>query len=269
MGMHVNHHLARRFQNSHHTQVLQPGFMITHWHHLKHAALSLLGLITLTAAVVSTFYTTASDTLVSPKLKYGRPEDRTMVGVVKSSYANPIYIASQCQTPITLAEDVNAGDTCLAVEHSGQSFHNALAYLTTWQNFTSGGATAPLNLADRPLPVGILYDNTTVTGSWVETEHSNITVGLAEHNRVINNITMAMPHAGVLAASHDPVNGILQPEDLAGVGEYNVRAAVVSPTVNILCVNMNKTELEPLIYVDWPNADFNISTDGTGQRLAG
>ena len=77
-----------------------------------------------------------------------------------------------------------------------------------------------------------------------------------------------MPHAGVFAASHDEMNGILQPEDLAGVGEYSVRASVVSPTVNVLCVNMNSTELAPLIYASWPNAKTTNSTSVPGQKLA-
>jgi len=216
------------------------------------------------------FYTTASDSLVSPHLKFGKPDYKLISGLVKSSYANPFYIESQCETPITLLEDpLYAGTTCLAIEHAGQSYHNTLAYLTTWQNITtSNGTGAPLDLLSRPLPVGILFDNTTVTGSWVETQNSNVSAAFAEHNRIINNVTMAMPHAGVVAAAHDAKNEILQPEDLAGVGEYNVRAAVVSPSVNVLCANMNATELKPLIYVDWPNAEFNISIDGTQQKQA-
>lgn len=69
---------------------------------------------------------------------------------------------------------------------------------------------------------------------------------------------MAMPHAGVIAAAKDPINGILQPEDLAGVGEYFVSASVVSPAVNVLCVNMNATELSPLLYA--PNSTIPPST---------
>jgi hypothetical protein len=78
---------------------------------------------------------------------------------------------------------------------------------------------------------------------------------------------MAMPHAGVFAAARYQRNNILQPENLGGVGEYRVRAAVVSPAVNVLCVNMNETELAPLVYVTWPNAVFDTGTLLPGQRL--
>jgi hypothetical protein len=77
-----------------------------------------------------------------------------------------------------------------------------------------------------------------------------------------------MPHAGVVAAAHDPINKIMQPAELAGVGEYLIRASVISPTVNVLCANMNETELAPLIYSKWPNASTTTLDDGTGQKVA-
>lgn len=66
----------------------------------------------------------------------------------------------------------------------------------------------------------MLYDNTTVTGSWVYTNTSDVTSSFTKYGRVINNVTMSLPHAGVVAAAHATQNGILQPEELAGVGEY-------------------------------------------------
>jgi len=95
--------------------------MFTHFHHLKHVGLTVLGMITLTAALVAMFYTTASDALVSPTLKFGKAQTKIMQGLVKTSYANPIYIESNCQTPITTVIDPNsAGTTCLDLEHAGE-----------------------------------------------------------------------------------------------------------------------------------------------------
>lgn len=50
------------------------------------------------------------------------------------------------------------------------------------------------------------------------------------------------------AATNRTLNGILQPSDLDGVGSYNISASVVSPAVNVLCVNMDSDELRPLIH---------------------
>lgn len=33
------------------------------------------------------------------------------------------------------------------------------------------------------------------------------------YGRTVNNVTMAMPHAGVVAAAMDSLNGIMQPSD--------------------------------------------------------
>lgn len=43
--------------------IMQPGTLLTHWQNVGKAALTVLGLIALSAAVVATFYTTASDAL--------------------------------------------------------------------------------------------------------------------------------------------------------------------------------------------------------------
>lgn len=112
----------------------------------------------------------------------------------------------------------------------------------------------------------MLFDNTTVTGSWIQTDTSDLTAAFNKHSRIVNNVTMSMPHAGVFSAAHDAKNGILQPEDLAGVGEYSVRASVVSPTINVLCVNINATELSPLVYTEWPYAKY-LDSDIPNQKL--
>jgi hypothetical protein len=101
--------------------VIQPGSMITHWQNLRYAGLSILGMITLTAALVAMLYTTASDALVSPNLKFGRVVDRQMVGLVKMSYANVAQVAANCQTPISVKTDPDySGTTCLQLQNAGQ-----------------------------------------------------------------------------------------------------------------------------------------------------
>lgn len=67
-------------------------------------------------------------------------------------------------------------------------------------------------MSDRPLPTGMLYDNTTVHGSWVNVQ--NMTEVSQRFNRTINNISMAMPHPGVVTAAQDSLNNIIQPKDL-------------------------------------------------------
>ncbi|KAK0115752.1 hypothetical protein ONS95_012805 [Cadophora gregata] len=244
------------------TWVVQPGFMITHWQALQHVGFTVLGCITLTAAFMAMFYTTASDALVAPHLKFGKWEDKEMVGLVKASYANPPYIEQSCKTPVsTKVDPLYAGLTCLSVEYAGQAYHNSITFLDTWASINAGGTGVSTDLSGRPPAPAMLHDNTTVIGTWVDTNTSDMTASYAKYKRIVNNVTLSMPHAGIFAAARTPQNGVLQPEELAGVGEYSIEAAVVSPSLNVLCVNLNKTELAPLIYTEFPNA---ITTNKSG-----
>ncbi|KAI9646576.1 hypothetical protein NHQ30_004571 [Ciborinia camelliae] len=251
------------------TWVIQPGFMITNPKILRKAAWSILGVITLIAAFVAMFYTTASDALVSPSLQFGKLERAVMQGLVKTSYANPFYVNQNCHTPISKAIDPDySASTCVDIDHAGEAYHNFLEFIRTWADVAAaGGSGNSSELANRPNVTAMLYDNTTVKASWIRTNTSDMAANYEKYNRVVNNVTLAMPHAGVVAASTDQINGILQPSDLEGVGEYKVKASVVSPTINILCANMNATELSPIIYVDWPNAVTNLSQNVPDQKV--
>lgn len=45
------------------------------------------------------------------------------------------------------------------------------------------------------------------------------------------------------------------------MGIYNIRAAVPSPYVNVLCANAVEAELAPLIYEKQPNVTLNTTLD--------
>lgn len=223
--------------------------------------------------------------MVSPKLKFGAWESRELEGLVKASYANPYYIQKACTTPIDKNMDMyNSAPSCLDVQYSGQSYHNLLSFMYDtillimcisqaankivrgeWQAIHEENISTVSNLKGRPTGKHNLFDNTTMVSSWVETQATDPVTNFAAHGRVINNVTLAMPHPGVYSAATDSRNDILQPDDLAGVGEYSIRASVVSPTVNVMCVNMARDELAPLVYTSWPNAR-NETTDIPGQN---
>ncbi|KAB8300070.1 hypothetical protein EYC80_000304 [Monilinia laxa] len=251
------------------TWVIQPGFMITNPKILRKAACSILGGITLVAAFVAMFYTTASDAIVSPSLQWGKLERAVMKGLVETSYGNTYYVKKTCHTPVSTAmDDEYSASTCVDMDHAGEAYHNFLEFIRTWADIAAvGGGKNYSELANRPNVTATLYDNTTVKASWIRTNTSDMDANYKKYNRIVNNVTLAMPHSGVISAASDQINGILQPSDLEGVGEYQVRASVVSPTINVLCANMNKSELSPIIYVDWPNAITNQSMSVPNQRV--
>lgn len=247
--------------------VIQPGSLITHGESFRHAGLTLLGALTLTATIAATFYTTASDAMVAPKLKYGDWEHKELSGHVLTSYANAQYVGKTCPSLTEDVDTVHASQACLAVQFSGQSYRNLMNFMTTWNVINENGTGVMGTLDQRPVGTTLLFDNTTMTSSWIKTATANATAKFEEHGRIINNVSLAMPHPGVYAAATTKENRILQPDDLAGVGEYSIRAGVVSPSINVMCVNMNADELTPLVYTQWPHAK-NESTF-VGEQMKG
>ena len=136
------------------TWVMQPGTLITHWEAVRYSAITVLGGITLLAAFAAVFYTTAAEALVSPKLKDSALHTTIMQGLVAMSFANAPYLANTCQTPITrtaLAPSDDEGNTCLSVDHAGQSFHNFKSYIDTWvQSDNTGNLTSTQNCEYPP-----------------------------------------------------------------------------------------------------------------------
>lgn len=241
--------------------VIQPGSLITHWETLPYAGLTILGALSLTATVASMFYTTASDAMVSPKLKHGKWEDRELQGFVRTSYANVNYVKEECPALLEEQDEDNAGISCMSMQFSGQSFQNLLAYMSMWEGIESGE-----DLSNRPVGTTLLHDNTTLEASWIEMEHSDVAAQFEETGRIVNNVTLAMPHPGLSAAATLEINKILQPADLGGTGEYTIHAGVVSPTVNVMCVEMTRSELEPLVYTAWDDAR-TVDTGVGSQRI--
>lgn len=75
---------------------------------------------------------------------------------------------------------------------------------------------------------------------------------------------MAMPHIGVIQAAMDPINKLVQSDDLDGA-QINIRASVPSPMVNVICVTMNQEDLKPFVYKLWDETseDWDF-TEGAG-----
>lgn len=244
--------------------VVQPGTLITHWETAKYAGLTFLGMMSLLSAVLATLYAPAATALVQPMLKDGHTESKLLLGDVKADFANIKYIQDKCQTPITTGTDPNyAGTTCTQIEHAGQGYYNYHKYLADWDARVQA-KNVTTDQESRPLGFALLYENTTVTAQWVDIV--NTTEKSREHGRVINNVSLAMPHAGVFSAARDRRNGILQPEELDSEGTYTLEASVPSPVMKVLCVNLNQSELAPLVYDTW-NDELVNATTWTSQLL--
>ncbi|KAK1142453.1 hypothetical protein N8T08_007815 [Aspergillus melleus] len=241
------------------TWIMQPASMIIHSQALRYSALTLLGMLTLTATIVAMLYTTAAEALVSPKLLQGPYEDRTLTGNVTAKFAWPDDMRNHCETLITndidpAESEQDRGNTCLELQHVSQAYHNYHAYLSKWSDLDSQNTSAALVQSERPPPVGTMFDNTTVTGAWID--QTNITDLSKRYGRMVINVTAAMPHGGVAGAVNNPQNGFHRPR-ISSEGNFDLSARLPSPAVNVLCAGMSRKELSPLIYDLWPHSHFN------------
>jgi hypothetical protein len=60
--------------------ILQPGTLFTHWESVRYAGVTLLGFVSLLAAILALLYVTAANALVQPQLKFNHPQRYVMQG---------------------------------------------------------------------------------------------------------------------------------------------------------------------------------------------
>jgi hypothetical protein len=194
--------------------IMQPGSMITHYETVQFAALTFLGMLSLTVAVFAMLYSTAASALVAPSLKFGNWDNRVMSGSVKASFANVVYMQDTCPTPIEKVQwdpdrtPDKVGNTCLQIDHAAQGYHNYQRFMSYWSEIVGRGqGSTDQHL--RPQGFGLFKENVTVNGSWIEV-HS--TKDVSQHfGRPVNNVTLAMPHTGIVKSAQDERNGVVQP----------------------------------------------------------
>ncbi|KAK8174217.1 hypothetical protein IWX90DRAFT_366229, partial [Phyllosticta citrichinensis] len=235
--------------------VTQPGNMVVNWETVRYASFSILGVISAIAAVCAMLYTSASDALVQPQIRFNHEHPINMFADVVTEWANPSHLQEQCKSPVPLSEDpVYRNSSCMDVSYASQGYHDYQQYLSEWAVRAANSSVGTDK--DSRVPAYSLWDSTVqVNGSWIDIEAKEW------NGRIINNVTLAMPHISVLQAARNKENGILQPEDLGGLGAFFLTASTPNPAVHVLCANMNRTELAPMVYTQFPNAgELNTST---------
>lgn len=71
-----------------------------------------------------------------------------------------------------------------------------MPFLEQWDEIYQAMDQTSSSFSVRPNIQTMLHDNVTISGTWVETEFSNVTSRFEEYGLIINNITLAMPHPG-------------------------------------------------------------------------
>jgi hypothetical protein len=222
--------------------VIQPGSIVSHYEGFPHAGMSLLGGITILATLSALFYTSACNSLITPQILWTSwKEDQTISTFARSSYANIDYIKSSCPSIDSAVNDKEYGASCIIMRVNGESYRTLLAYLGDWQNseFPAGHP--------RPGARTIIMGNTTLSSAWID-DGSPIVAEV--DGRIINNVTLAMPHAGLsilYSHAYSTPGDLRQPGDATGFNEYDLGASVVAPSINVLCATAQESEVEPLL----------------------
>lgn len=227
---------------------MQPGTIFSKWERLCYAGFTTLGLVTTVAAVLAILYTSAAAALVQPQLRFESESAFTMKGLVRSSLANPGYLEQNCSTPRAKYDQAfNDSLMCMGIQQSEDASRKFNASLHTRSDRTSTLTERRLTfLLRRPKGTSTLSDGTLVIPSWLDNNRS-AAVEEMETSIVANNVSLALPHKGVISASRDPINDIVQPEDLDELGSYDINASVSSPVLHTLCATVSQEHLLPLM----------------------
>ncbi|KAF3926309.1 hypothetical protein AA313_de0200575 [Arthrobotrys entomopaga] len=222
--------------------VYQPGTMFTTIPALRYAGGTVLGGVIFLVVLCVILYTTAADTLVSPKLAFGKYYTGDLTGIVSLTYANSTALASRCPAIISSALDgpMNGSalpvsqSTCYKVHNSYQPLRDFTFYTDGWTDYRADPSIPRSDYIKRPAG-WTTVGNDRYYGSWLEVKGSP---GL-------NNVTLVMPHGGFVPAVRNvTLNGLVQPEAQSDFGNIDATASVVSPAINVLCQTLNATTVQ-------------------------
>lgn len=199
-------------------------------------------------------YTPAAAALVQPQLKSGLWEEKLIQGRVRTSFGNAQYIKANCYTPVPSDVDpAEHANTCAHIEHAATAYKNYFTYLGMWSDGLESRTTTPYA---RPHGTALFSNDTTVIAPWVGNKLNHTAVFTDENTgAIVNNVSIAFPHAGVVTAAKDPLNDIPQPEDFDGVGRYTINASAVSPVLHSLCATVSEEQIAPLVFSTWNLTD--------------
>jgi hypothetical protein len=244
--------------------IVQPGTLVTQPEIAKYAGISSLGILTFLSTILSTLYVTAATALVQPILKQSDWNSKTLVGSVKTDFANMDYIESLCRIPIN--HDPGLQFICLQLDNAGKNYNNLATFFSNWEKMVESNNGTTIDQHQRPSWIGLPYADATVVPQWINI--INTTEVSEKYQRVITNVSLAMPHIGVSNAVSDQRNVMPRSDTSDSIRAYSLWASVPSPVMKVLCTTLNKTELAPIVYDTWNSEQVNRSSGDYLQRNA-
>jgi hypothetical protein len=180
----------------------QPGSMITNWQAFFHVAPTFLGVTAVFIGAIGVLYTTASDALVAPTATMKSMGVQSIPADVNTGFLNTTYMQRSCPSQVSVDQDPAALSSCNDVQLAGSVFRDLMTYLNNFQA-TIGEKNKDMSIVHhRPSPLGQFNDMYSVRGEWLhDPQNPNAPVVFQKNGRTVNNVTMLLPHAGVVAAA--------------------------------------------------------------------
>ncbi|KAJ8114529.1 hypothetical protein OPT61_g3606 [Boeremia exigua] len=245
--------------------VVQPGTLLTQTEIAKFSGLSVLGFLTLFSTVLSMLYVSAATALVQPIPKESEWQKKDMEGSVRLRAGELDEFYGLCPSPLNNLSLQSGLSDCTQMKTTGRSLYNLATFLDEWER-TSNFRNVSISQAERPAWVGLPYAKSTVTPQWINVK--NTTEVSKSFQRVVNNVSLAMPHTGILNAVDDPNNDMPQVDDSGNLEPYRLWASVPSPVMNVLCVNLNEDELSPMVHFNRTDGSANDAASAISRRAA-
>ena len=85
-----------------------------------------------------------------------------------------------------------------------------MQFMANWTGLVNTGKV--FDDLERPSPMGTLFDNTTLRGTWINIQDTKEVSD--KFNRIVNNVTAALPHGGIFSAAQLPTNDMIGQSNL-------------------------------------------------------
>jgi hypothetical protein len=132
-----------------------------------------------------------------------------MRGMVKASFANESYLETSYRSSLVSPHTQKADRNFMIVVYSSRGSDSWNTYLTAWNNFGNRYPGKPSQ--SQRLAPWTLDKNTQgqTNGSWVQS--IDMQEAFNRFGRVVHNVTLAIPHPGILEVARNSSNSIAQP----------------------------------------------------------
>jgi hypothetical protein len=132
-----------------------------------------------------------------------------MSGMVKTSFANEVYLETSYRSSLVSNHTPVTDRSFMSIVYSSWGSDCWKNYLTAWDSIGKRYQAKPVQ-SQRLAPWTL--DRSTqsqINGSWVQS--IDMQDAFNKFGRVVNNVTLAIPHPGILKAARTASNSIIQP----------------------------------------------------------